>query len=96
MKNFCNKAAQALEQIIRSAWPITIVIKANEKRGLTNAGGCTGALESVSSFNEEIGVFTDMLGNAEVGEVLASDMSAVGEETLFTSKVINNAANTML
>ncbi|AHH05797.1 tail tape measure protein (plasmid) [Borrelia miyamotoi] len=96
VKTFANKASQALEQLINSALPITIVIKAIEKIGSTIAGVFTGALDSVSSFNEEIGVFTDMLGNAEVGEVLASDMRAFGEETLFTSKAIHNAAKTML
>ncbi|MBW6187269.1 hypothetical protein KZ870_39280, partial [Pseudomonas aeruginosa] len=96
VKTFANKASQALEQLINSALPITIVIKAIEKIGSTIAGVFTGALDSVSSFNEEIGVFTDMLGNAEVGEVLASDMRAFGEETLFTSKAIHNAAKTMI
>ncbi|QBK63777.1 tape measure protein (plasmid) [Borrelia miyamotoi] len=96
VKTFANKSAQALEQLINSALPITIVIKAVEKIGSTISGVFTGAFESVASFNKEITVFTDMLGNAEVGEVLASDMRAFGEETLFTGEAIHNAAKTMI
>ncbi|AHH11868.1 Putative membrane spanning protein (plasmid) [Borrelia coriaceae ATCC 43381] len=96
VKAFSNKAAQALDQLAVSALPITLVIKVVERIGSAITGVFTGALDSLASFNEEVSVFSDMLGDTEVGKVLADDIRAFGEETLFTGEAISNAAKTML
>ncbi|AHH11898.1 Putative membrane spanning protein (plasmid) [Borrelia coriaceae ATCC 43381] len=96
VKAFSNKAAQALDQLAVSALPITLVIKVVERIGSAITGVFTGALDSLASFNEEVSVFSDMLGDTEIGKVLADDIRAFGEETLFTGEAISNAAKTML
>ncbi|AMR76155.1 tail tape measure protein (plasmid) [Borrelia hermsii] len=96
VKGFAQGAADALERMVSSVLPITLIVKTLEKISSTISGIFTGALGSVASFNEEVGVFSNMLGDVDVGKVLADDMRVFGEETLFTGEAINNAAKTML
>ncbi|ASJ27735.1 tape measure protein [Borrelia turicatae] len=96
VKGLAQGVGEALDRLVSSVLPITLIIKAVEKIGSAISGIFTGSLDAIASFNEEVGVFSNMLGNADVGRALADDMRSFGEETLFTCEAINNAAKTML
>ncbi|UPA11442.1 tape measure protein (plasmid) [Borrelia parkeri] len=96
VKGLVQGVGEALDRLVSSVLPITLIIKAVEKIGSAISGIFTGSLDAVASFNEEVGVFSNMLGNADVGRALADDMRSFGEETLFTCEAINNASKTML
>ncbi|ANF34481.1 tail tape measure protein (plasmid) [Borrelia turicatae] len=96
VKGLAQGVEEALGGVVSSVLPITLIIKAVEKIGSTISGIFTGSLGCLASFNEEVSVFSNMLGNAGIGKALADDMRSFGEETLFTGEAINNAAKTML